>query len=143
MKDHQQIISELTEDRQVKIKDRAKVIELGIRLLRSEGWSWMPGMAYYPGEPYDHETVWRISFENDLAHMAHDDIPIIDDPATKGCLFYLVRKYHDLPHAWTVYKEDEAKWAVCWSGATHGGELGQGDTEEEALVDALTWSSHD
>jgi hypothetical protein len=141
MKMLDEVIAELPSSRQKKIEQRKQELKLGIRAERATGWKWMAGMAYYPGDPHLPDTVWRVDTERDLQFIAGDEIPVLSDPATKGCLIYLVRAFHDLPRAWVVYRDDIGKWAVCWSGATHGGDLGVGDTEEEALVAALEGKS--
>lgn len=64
-----------------------------------------------------------------------DIIPDCSDPATIGCLLYLVRQLYEMPTIWTV--ERDGIWYTCWSGATHGGVLGSGASEAEALVSAL------
>lgn len=117
--------------------EKSELLKLGLQATKTEGWEWMVGMSYHPGQPYSVDTVWRILDEEELKHLSYDEVPILTDPATKGCLLHLVRKFHDMPRAWVVYREDLDKWEVCWSGSTHGGTLGSGDTELEALIDAL------
>ena len=67
-------------------------------------------------------------------------LPDLDDPATLGALMDLVRKLWGLPQAYAVPRQGcvgDPAWAVCWSGSTHGGDLGLGESEVEAWVDAL------
>jgi len=65
-------------------------------------------------------------------------LPDLQDPATLGCLLALVREAWGMPTGITVtYSSDEGLWGVSWSGATHGGCCGRGETEGEALVAAL------
>ena len=64
-----------------------------------------------------------------------DAVPDCSDPATIGCLVYLVRDLYKMPTIWTV--ERDGIWYTCWSGATHGGDFGSGVSEAEALVSAL------
>lgn len=141
MKTLDDIIDELPPSRQNKIEARTQELKLGLRAERAAGWKWMVGMAYYPGEPYLPDTVWRLDTERDLHFIAGDEIPVLSDPATKGCLIHLVRTFHDLPRAWVFYNDSLGKWVVSWVGATHGGTLGVGDTEEEALIAALEGES--
>lgn len=66
------------------------------------------------------------------------DEPDLDDAATRGALLDQVRKRWALPRAHCVFVSDTQRWEVVWSGATHGGALGVGPSEGEALLDALT-----
>lgn len=50
-------------------------------------------------------------------------------------LLLKVRKLWSCNGAFTC--QHEGRWYVSWFGATHGGDLGDGNTEEEALLDAI------
>lgn len=64
------------------------------------------------------------------------DEPDLDDAPTRGALLTQVRERWALPSAHCVRVVGE--WEVVWSGAVHGGALGVGATEGEAIWDALT-----
>lgn len=49
-------------------------------------------------------------------------------------LLLKVRELYGGVDAFTV--EVKGRWYVSWFGSTHGGDLGEGATEEEALLDA-------
>jgi hypothetical protein len=115
-------------------------IELSKRLLQSKWFKWMPGMATYTTMSYIPSFCGRIIYdESDINHLwISETIPDLRDPATLGCLLYLVRKAWDMPTGIIVkYSNDDGLWCVSWSGATHGGWCGRGKTEAEALIVAL------
>jgi hypothetical protein len=71
-------------------------------------------------------------------HRVADMLPDLTDPATLGCLLYLVRESCGMPTGIIVrHSNDNGRWEVSWSGSTHGGICGFGATEAEALVMAL------
>lgn len=115
-------------------------IELSQRLMKTKWFKWMPGMATYTPVPYTSPHLGRIlSGEDDIFHLWREDtIPNLRDPATLGCLLFLVRKAWEMPTGIVVsYSSDDGLWGVSWSGATHGDWCGRGKTEAEALVVSL------
>jgi len=122
-------------------------VGLAKRALACRGWRWMPGMRTINGRRL--AVVFGASRTAavlcDLRDDANSDteelqgeLPDLNDPATVGCLLALVREAWGMPTGITVtYSSDEGLWGVSWSGATHGGWCGRGETEAEALVAAL------
>jgi hypothetical protein len=131
--------------------DFGLICELGRRARNTPSWEWMSGMRIMNGRSGPRGTVLEGSKDyaiwwgegstregggwQEQCPPHSDIIPDLSDPATVGCLLFLVRKVSKIPNAWTV--ERNGKWYMCWSGATHGGDMGIGETEVEALVDAL------
>lgn len=112
-------------------------IDLGQRAIACKGWRWMPGMLAFPSEGMLTTPV-RLTDGRDWPQDIGLREPDLTDPATLGCLLALVRGAWGMPTGITViYSDDEGRWEVSWSGATHGGICGFGATEAEALVMAL------
>ena len=112
---------------------------LGKRAIATDCFEWRPGMLVLCSNPVDNHRI--VSVEEDALYIRQNQTrfgriqPDCSDPATIGCLLYLVRDLHKMPTIWTV--ERDGIWYCCWSGATHGGDLGSGASEAEALVSAL------
>jgi len=66
------------------------------------------------------------------------DIPDLDDSGTLGCMLELVRRKYKDPEAVVI----SARYANCpqvgWAVMADGRMVGSGDTEKEALVNALS-----
>jgi hypothetical protein len=136
--------------------DFSTITDLGRKARNLKDWEWMQGMRVMNGRSGPRGTV--LEGDKDYAvwygegstregggyqeqYPPHPDIiPDFSDPATLGCLLYLVRKLAGDPTVWTVMRD--GTWYVCWSGATHGGDFGKGNTEAEALVDAFIFLSN-
>ena len=131
---------------------------LALRAIAVSAWKWMPGMMVN-GRILDFSpagsTVIRGTFlvaevDGNVPRTAWgsqailDASPVLEDPATKGCLLELVRNAFpgapattDVILAWCkAERRDRRKW-VC--NFKNNDEFCQvtGDTEEEALVLAL------
>ena len=105
---------------------------LARRAVVCNGWSNMGGMLCADG-------AWRGRVGDGWNWRTGAEVlPVLDDPATLGCLLASVREAWGMPTGITVsYSSDEGLWGVSWSGSTHGGWCGRGATEAEALVAAL------
>ena len=114
------------------------------KLIKSKNFRWIDGMeainiktnenfrVIIAGDCYECSNgtaEWR------NVHDSDDWIPNLADDGTIGILLALTRLVTKIPNAWTV--ERNGQWHICWSGATHGGDLGVGSTEVEAIVNAL------
>jgi len=130
------------------------------RVVASPFWSWDPGMRTTGGwriiSSLDGGAVLRASMEGSgevaifsngapvrhaLASEAVNTwLPDLDDPATFGCLVAKTRKAWQIKGALASRRDGcvgDPAWAVSWLGSLHGGDLGYGQTEVEAWVDAL------
>ena len=125
-------------------------VGLAKRALACKGWRWLPGMRtdskFARVVAVDSDTGVSCASEegateDDCYAVWLDGVPVLPDltdPATMGCLLALAREAWGMPTGITVtYSSDEGLWGVSWSGATHGGCCGRGETEGEALVAAL------
>jgi len=112
-------------------------VTLGKRAIASRNWRWMPGMLTIPSDGMV-SVLMRLTDKREWPHDIGLRVPDLTDPATLGCLLYLVRESWGMPTGIIVrYSNDNGRWEVSWSGSTHGGICGFGATEAEALVMAL------
>jgi hypothetical protein len=116
---------------------------LARRAIACTGWRWSPGMLAVDLQTRSEARVMPGTMNLIVRYLEGDryvggSVPALTDPATLGCLLALVREVWGMPTGITVtYSSDEGLWGVSWSGATHGGCCGRGETEGEALVTAL------
>lgn len=108
---------------------------LARRVVACSCWAWRPGMAW--------EVVREAPLEAVRGRVLDSDpwtrdgwtpypgaVPVLDDPATRGCLLQLVRDAHDDPSASTHHVASRV-WIVDVESAPDGYD------EVEALVLAL------
>lgn len=122
-------------------------IALARRAVACKGWRWMPGMRYGSvdvidgtASPWSFNGYERVGEHVDM--VAYTDwlpcLPDLEDPATLGCLLALVRKAVGDEEAYTVpWHDDEGGWTVVVNDEDGTHNIAQGDTEIEALIDAL------
>lgn len=111
--------------------------KLATRAVACKRWRWMPGMLA--------KTVWAetriLGGQADrpvLENTAYPFLPDLTDPATVGALLSLVREAWDDPTAHAVPNGgSDGGWRICDEHAGARYVYGRGDTESEALVDAL------
>ena len=105
-------------------------IALARRAVACKGFRWLPGMKVLDG--------FRV-VESVVPMMFPVDTPDLTDPATLGCLLALVREVWGKPAVlmfWGDY------WQVVYTSDVEDGcagheHIGDGDTEAEALANAL------
>ena len=111
------------------------MIELAERAVKAKGWRWMPGMLAL-------DTGLRL---DEMTDDWEAELPDLSDPATLGCLLYLVRRaWADEGVAAVVASytfEFGYRWRVV-GGHHHGSRFmamsqQHFQTEEEALIAAL------
>lgn len=114
-------------------------IALARRAVACKGWRWMAGMrALRDGRYWQGITDVRVS------DPLHDGgypgfFPDLEDPATMGCLLAMVREVWGKP-AVSMFWGDY--WQVVYTSDVEDGcagheHMGDGDTEAEALANAL------
>ena len=128
-------------------------IALARRAVACRGWRWMGGMlrcfpvlgkAYFKWEPdvmpterVEDRTPWTDADKrwsnatNEWVQM----LPILDDPATRGCLLALVREVHAVPFLQVSVKISREHGYQFDCHPHHRGQWV--DSEAEALVAAL------
>lgn len=136
-----------------------EMVELARYLITCKGWYWMPGMEVFPArfekerwlvcwcdddgrEAGAYQTSggkwWNIANNDTDLDLSKDWLPNLEDPATLGCLLYLVREAWKDPEAHLVLRP--AGW-VLHSGESRVATIVypslEGKTEVEALVNAL------
>ncbi len=122
-------------------------IALARRAVACKGWRWMPGVRTTDGMRVIHdphlwpdrpcairEGTW---VDTAVPRPLGDHLPDLTDPATLGCLLFLVRKAHNRPEAQTHYANVSSLWVVRWGEVGVGEWFGYGATEAHALVAAL------
>ena len=118
--------------------------QLGKRAVTCSKWKWVPGMKVV-GRRGLPEAWFRCEYgDGPFVGEWSNAVPDLTDPATVGCLLALIRE------VWCdsdIYVErgdfrDQLRWHVV-SPFTDGIPLllGAGDTEAEALIEALTAAS--
>ncbi len=125
------------------------MIDLGKRAVACAGWRWMPGMLCVPIGGGFHVRYNGIVSRNMPDAGGVQYLPVLRDPATKGCVLAMVREACEpnrAPGDWPLvctYQSATKKWGVgAWlneSGkATFAAlVLPAYDTEAAALVAAL------
>lgn len=130
-------------------------IELSKKLLESKWFRWVPGMlVIWPnGNEFRVAQVNGIDGVNDLPNYPSngwgDDypdktagIPDLSDPATLGCLVFLVREKWG-SHAVSLangFEESTEVWSVHdgrLSEETYGHQISSGSSKVEALINSL------
>ena len=77
-------------------------MELGKRAIACKHWRWMPGMKWLLIEST--EVCWPLSYRSGRYPEVPEGVPVIPDltdPATLGCLLFLVRE------AWEPRRGDD------------------------------------
>lgn len=116
------------------------LFEIETKIAALPQWRWMPGMLVvgnFPG-PYRIAEDRFGCYLDGEEFASRNCFPCIEDHATKGCILALIRDAMQTKTGISVcYSSDFEEWRVHWSGSTHGGLLGKGKTEGEALADAF------
>ena len=118
-------------------------IKLAKRAVACKHWRWIRGMLRQDEMRYVGSGVWARWSDTALssgvltALHSPDQWPDLSESATRGCLLALVREAWGDPTLCVVFDTSDGRWHVGrWEDgmALRGRE---GDTEAEALVDAL------
>jgi hypothetical protein len=120
-----------------------KLEALGTRAVACKGWRWMPGMLGLSTHSSS-RSIW-IRIVDPPQDDTSECWPDFSDPATLGCLLYLVRevgKTADVSAIRSAFKDGSVVWSISVETSLAlkmGLEDGfvKGATEAEALVAAL------
>ncbi len=104
-------------------------IALAKRAVACKGWGWLPGMLLADG-------VWRARVGEGWPWKEDAELlPVLEDPATLGCLLALVREAHAVPFLQVSVKISREHGYQFDCHPHHRGQWV--DSEAEALVAAL------
>lgn len=108
-----------------------EALDLARRAVACKHWKWMPGMLMLKAG-----IDWRI-IDPDL-RMDGDELPVLTDPATIGCMLALVREAWNSSRLQVSPMLPTGGW-VCYLNNTDEryGPYYRGDTEAAALFAAL------
>lgn len=82
--------------------------------------------------------VDQIGHKMPLNPSAATLLPFLEDPATRGCLLALVREAWGDDEAYAIpWHDDDGGWTVAVNDDDGTHNIAQGDSEVEALIDAL------
>ncbi len=127
--------------------------EIAKRAVACHDWRWMPGMLCQPDEDGYAARVLHAGTTLATPQTAdsydrggiitrgcirEDSLPDLNDPATIGCLLYLVREAWNDPSLAACRNMDERTWQIDPTVTDR-----TGATEAEALVCALEAARHD
>jgi hypothetical protein len=122
-------------------------LDLARRAVACKGWRWMPGMLTLPFHENDDRCApvchppWRVTRDGVAGPWAHDAtwgaLPDLSDPATLGCLLYLVREAWKSPLAQVSPSLPDGHMWICYINDEAEDRLFREKTEAEALVAAL------
>lgn len=110
-----------------------EMIALARRALACKGWRWMSGMFYARpngSHGYARDRVYML-----VTYRWNDQLPILDDHCTIGCLRALVREAMSADTLYT--RPTKTGWTVMLGSGKGQGKVSDGATEAEALVVAL------
>jgi hypothetical protein len=112
---------------------------LGLRAVRCARFRWLEGMLYDDGR-----DMWRVTspglvelLEGSRRHI--DRVPVLEDPATIGCLVALARAAWNHPDL-SAHRHGiagEPAWTVEAMSLRGGGRAWYGESEAEALIACL------
>jgi hypothetical protein len=123
----------------------AELETLARRAVACRHWRWMPGMQLIHPAETDGMTGYALRLAVDGYRARLGEYPDLSDPATLGCLLYLVRevgKTADVSAIRSAFKDGSVVWSIPVETSLAlkmGLEDGfvKGATEAEALVAAL------
>lgn len=121
---------------------------LARRAVACPGWRWMPGMAATWIDRFEGTRLtWTRIIGGDMsaAFLSGSPLPILEDPATRGCVLALVREAWGDP-SMSLAAVDESAHPTLWQWVGDGLDAPAKDwhrdskqwpSEDEALIAAL------
>ena len=105
--------------------------------------AWLPGMLHEFTDERGQKFYNRVDESRVVSlHLHLEGLPVVSDPATRGCLLHLVRNAWYYDHGVYVCPDVELSvrardWTVIIFREGRPREIGRGSTEAEALAAAL------
>jgi hypothetical protein len=110
-------------------------IALAKRAVACKGWRWMGGMLAVTGPAQQSVRLVGSNVSQMAFGLTGEALPVLDDPATLGCLLALVREAHAVPFLQVSVKISREHGYQFDCHPHHRGQWV--DSEADALVAAL------